>query len=401
MPKIDSYRKRIKKYKNKVIEQTIVKDIFGKSRELMGSAKEIHKYIRKLPENERKRITNHIENTRYRYKTIERLFIKKEKRKAVDNLFFSFDELPIFGKEYWFMKFTSDTGSKTQLLFMFGRSAGDMEINGKYLENKKLSPDKYHGYVVSWAYDDKHNNIINDLSTIKISKNSIDVNNKSVSACFSGSFPKYNLNISKNDKSICSLKITEPKNQALNFEINENYKAFFGYELVNLYFDFEGTLFKKEFHGKCYVQKVVLVGPFLPWKWGRIVFKNGSILTGFIPNLEILGLKYQINLNSYYYDSVSKKTCHYTNVKIYAFPSPDGCIRWIITGNNANKNNLYICMKSYSHETFTFKKWSNFTYIEYLVDVIDFSLALDGKNISLKDVGGGIGMVEDTGGYVF
>ena len=398
MPKTDLYKKRIKKYKNKAIEQSIVKDIFGKSKELMGSAKEIQNYILKLPETERKIITRHIVDTRERYKTIERLFIRKEKRKAVDSIFFSFDELPLFGKEYWFMKFTSDTGSKTQLLFMFGRSAGDVEINGKYLENKKLSSDKHHGYVVSWAYDDKQKSIVDDHSTIKISKTSIDVKNKSVFASFSGCFPKYNLNISKNDKEICSLKIIEPENETLKFEICENYKAFFGYDLVNLYFDFKGKLFGKDFSGKCYVQKVVVVGPFIPWRWGRIVFKNNSILTYFIPNLEVLGLEYRIDPYFSYYDSVSKKNYNYTDVDAYAFPCANECTKWIVTGN---KNNLFICMTSYSHETFRFKKWSNFTYIEYLVEVIDFSLTFDGKNISLKDVGGGIGMVEDTGGYVF
>ncbi len=397
MPKTDLYKKRIKKYKSKVIEQNIVKDIFGKSKELMGSAKEIQNYILKLPETERKIITRHIEDTKDRYKTIERLVIRKEKRKAVDSLFFSFDELPLFGKEYWFMKFTSDTGSKTQLLFMFGRSAGDVEINGKYLENKKLSQDKHQGYVVSWAYDDEQKSIVDDQSTIKISKTSIDVKNKSIFASFSGCFPEYNLNISKNDKEICSLKITEPENETLKFEICENYKAFFGYDLVNLYFDFKGKLFGKDFSGKCYVQKVVVVGPFIPWRWGRIVFKNNSILTYFIPNLEVLGLEYRIDPYFSYYDSVSKKSYKYTDVDVYAFPCAENHTRWIVTGN---KNNLFIGMKSYSYETFRFKKWSNFTYVEYLVEVIDFSLTFDGKSISLKDVGGGIGMVEDTGGYV-
>ena len=295
------------------------------------------------------------------------------------------------------MKFTSDTGSKTQLLFMFGRSAGDVEINGKYLENKKLSQDKHQGYVVSWAYDDEQKSIVDDQSTIKISKTSIDVKNKSIFASFSGCFPEYNLNISKNDKEICSLKITEPENETLKFEICENYKAFFGYDLVNLYFDFKGKLFGKDFSGKCYVQKVVVVGPFIPWRWGRIVFKNNSILTYFIPNLEVLGLEYRIDPYFSYYDSVSKKSYKYTDLDAYAFPCAEDHTRWIVTGN---KNNLFISMKSYSYETFRFKKWSNFTYVEYLVEVIDFSLTFDGKSISLKDVGGGIGMVEDTGGYV-
>ncbi len=393
-----SYKKKISRYKDKIMNHDILDKLLSKSTELIESVKERQKYISKLPQNERKKVTKRIENIQERYKTIKRLFLKKEKTKVVDDLFFSFDELPVFGKEYWFMKFTSDTGSKTQLLFMFGRSAGDIVINGKYIENKKLSPDKYHGYVVSWAYDDKQNSIINDSSRIKISQNSIDVENNSIFAKFRGTFPKYSLNISKNNENICSLEITEPKNQPLKFEICENYKAFFGYELVNLYFDFKGKLFEKDFSGKCYVQKVVSVCPFIPWRWGRIVFKDSSILTYFIPNLEVLGLEYRIDPYFNYYDSASKKNYQYTDVDVHAFPCQDDQTRWIVTGN---KNSLFICMKSYSRESFTFKKWSNFTYVEYLVEVIDFSITLDNKTITLKDTKSGIGMVEDTWGYGF
>ncbi len=393
-----SYRKKISRYKNKIMNHDVLDKFLSKSTELIKLVKERQKYISRLPESERKKVTRRINNIKDRYNTIKRLFLKKEKTKIVDSLFFSFDELPVFGKEYWFMKFTSDTGSKTQLLFMFGRSAGDIIINGKYLENKKLSPDKYHGYVVSWAYDDKQNSIINDSSIIEISPNSIDVKNKSLSANFSGTFPKYNLNISKNNENICSLEITEPQSQTLKFEISENYKAFFGYDLVNLYFDFKGKLLEKDFSGKCYVQKVVAVGPFIPWRWGRIVFKDSSILTYFIPNLEVLGLEYRIDSSFNYYDSAAKKNYHYTDVDVYAFPCQDDQTRWIVTGN---KNSLFICMKSYSRESFTFKKWSHFTYAEYLVEVIDFSITLDNKTITLKDTKSGIGMVEDTRGYAF
>jgi hypothetical protein len=35
---------------------------------------------------------------------------------------------PLFGKEYWFMKFTVDDGSRRQFFLTFGRSAGDIEV---------------------------------------------------------------------------------------------------------------------------------------------------------------------------------------------------------------------------------------------------------------------------------
>ncbi len=396
MAKIDTYKKQIKKYKNKLIKQEVVKNIFEKSNELVKLTKDGQDYLKKLPANEKKIIAENIENIKYKYKTLERLFKKKQKRKAIDKFFYTFDELPILGKEYWFMKFTSDTGSKTQFLFMFGRSAGDISLNGKYIKDKQLGPNKYNGYGVGWAYKDKQKSIVNDLGTIEISDNKLNIENGPVSSCFCGTFPKYNLRVSKNNKEICNLKITEPKKGDLSFEIYEEHKAFFGYDLINLFFDFEGKLFNKKFKGKCYVQKVVAVGPFIPWRWVRIVFKNGSILTCFTANLEILGLKYNKSLCSTYYDSVSKKLYDYPDIEIYAFPGSDGKVRWIV---ESRKNDLYACMKSYGKEVFDFKRKGNFTYVEYLVEVIDFSLKLNKKNIGLKEVRSGIGVVEDTRGY--
>ncbi|MCK4730023.1 MAG: hypothetical protein KAT28_01770 [Candidatus Aenigmarchaeota archaeon] len=395
MAKIDTYKKQIKKYKNKLIKQDVVKNIFEKSTELVKLTKEGQKYLKKLPVNEKKIITEHIKNIKYKYKTLERLFKKKEKRKAIDKFFYSFDELPILGKEYWFMKFISEGGSKTQFFFMFGRTTGDMTLNGKYIKDKQLGPNKYNGYSVGWGYDNKQKSIVNDLGSIEISDNKINIENGSVSSYFSGTFPKYNLKVSKNNKEICNLKITEPKDKSLKFEFCEYHKAFFGYDLINLYFDFEGKLFNKKFKGKCYIQKVVAVGPFIPWRWARVIFKNKSVLTYFEINPEIFGLKYNKCLS--YYDSVSKKTYDYLDMDIHDFPGSDGKVRWIV---ESKKNDLYICMKTYGKEVFDFKRKGNFIYIEYLVEVTDLSLKINNKNIGLKNVGRGVGIVEDTRGYV-
>jgi len=395
MAKIDSYKKQIKKYKNKLIKQEVVKNIFEKSNEFFKLTKDGQEYLKKMPANEKKIIAENIENIRYKYKTFERLFKKKEKRKAIDKFLYSFDELPILGKEYWFMKFTSDTGLKTQFFFMFGRSTGDMTLNGKCIKDEQLGPNKYNGYSVGWGYDNKQKSIVNELGSIEISDNKINIENGSVSSCFCGSYPKYNLKLSKNNKEICNINITEPRDKSLKFEFCEYHKAFFGYDLVNIYFDFNGKLFNKKFKGKCFIQKVVAVGPFIPWRWVRIIFKNKSVLTYFEINPELFGLKYNKCLS--YYDSVSKKTRDYMDMDIHGFPGSDGKIRWIV---ESRKNNLYVCMKTYGKEIFEFKRKGTFIYIEYLVEVTDLSLNIGNKNIELKDVGGGIGLVEDTKGYV-
>ena len=56
--------------------------------------------------------------------------------------------------------------------------------------------------------------------------------------------------------------------------------------------------------------------------------------------------------------------------------------------------------KSYCKEAFSFTKNFNFRYIENLVDVVDFQVELEDRVITLDETGSGLGMVEDTSGFV-
>lgn len=56
--------------------------------------------------------------------------------------------------------------------------------------------------------------------------------------------------------------------------------------------------------------------------------------------------------------------------------------------------------KSYCKESFSFTNGLNFTYIENLVDVVDFQIETEDKVITLQETGSGLGMVEDTSGFV-
>lgn len=366
-------------------------------REYMDVSK-MRAYLEKIPLGERAKVTKKIHALKEHYAHIKLLFTEKEKRKAIDDILFSFDNLPIFGKEYWFMKFTSNDGSGKQLLCMFGRGIGDKIINGKYVEHIKIAHNEYSGYLVCWAYSGGRRKIKNSPGSIKIRKGNIEAKSKNFRACFRGSFPKYRLAISSNGKTTCDLAITEPNDESPSFELSENYRAFFGYGLANLYFDFSGELFKKGFTGKCYVQKVIVAGPFIPWRWGRVVFSNGSILSYYITNMKLLGSKFWMGPFADYYDATSKKTYHYTDVKVRAEPCKGGKPEWILT---CNKKRTKVCMKSYGREVFRFQKGGSFKYTEYLVEATECTLNLDTRVLSIKDVGAGFGMVEDTSGYVF
>jgi hypothetical protein len=384
---------RERKTKNKNLDERI---IIEKDR-LLSIIKERNDYIRNLPEVEKKAFMASIDSIRESTGKVERFLMKNDAIKGLDELLFSFEDLPLFGKEYWFMKFTSNDGSRSQLFLMFGRSAGDIAVNGRYVENSRLIGDRTEGYCVCWAYDNSQRQITNNLCTIEVKDGTVACSNKDFQAVFRGSFPEYSLSLSKDGKNICSLDIEEPEGGKYNTELAKNFKGLFGYRVANLYFDFKGMMFDRDFSGKCYIQKVIVVGPLLPWKWSRIVFMNGSILSYYIPNIEIVGLEYEIRNIMSFYDPVTKEMHYFKKAKVHEYPSEKGDKRWVISTED---NRVFVVMKSYCKESFSFTNNFNFNYIENLVDVVDLKIETDSRTITLEDTGSGLGMVEDTSGFV-
>jgi len=142
---------------------------------------------------------------------------------------------------------------------------------------------------------------------------------------------------------------------------------------------------------------VIVVGPFIPWKWSRIVFRNGSILTYYIPNIEIGGVEYNIYNSLDFYDAETRRMHRFKKAKVNEYPSEKGDKRWIIT---AEDGKVFMVTKSYCKETFSFTNNFNFRYIENLVDVVDFQVETEDRVITLQETGSGLGMVEDTSGFV-
>ncbi|MDW7731550.1 MAG: hypothetical protein SCH66_03855 [Methanolobus sp.] len=382
-----------KKTKNKNLDERI---IIEKDR-LLHIIKERNDYIKNLPETEKKAFISSIERIKESKGKVERLLLKKETNKGIDDLLFSFENLPLFGKEYWFMKFTSNDGSRCQFFIMFGRSTGDIAVNGRYVENSRIVDGRTEGYCVCWAYDEVPRKITEDLCTIEVKAGKVTCSTKEIQVNFHGCFPEYTLEISGDGKNVCTLDIEEPADDKFNTELTENFKGLFGYRVANLYFDFKGMLFDNDFSGKCYVQKVIVVGPLLPWKWSRIVFRNGSILTYYIPNIEIVGLEYEIRNFMSFYDAETKEMYYFKKAKVHEYPSGKGDKRWLIT---AEDDRVFVVMKSYYKESFKFSNSFNFRYIENLVDVMDLKIETDDKVITLEETGSGLGMVEDTSGFV-
>lgn len=355
-------------------------------------------YIKDLPDVEKKAFVASIEKLKDSKDKVERLLLKKGSSKGIDEILLSFEDLPLFGKEYWFMKFTANDGSRSQFFLMFGRSAGDIEVNGRYVETSRVIDNRTEGYCVCWGYDDVQRKFTDHFGTIEMKDGGVICSTEDIQADFHGSFPEYILDISDGEKDICSLHITEPADdENYNTELTENFKGLFGYRLANLYFDFRGTLLERDFSGKCYVQKVIVIGPLLPWKWSRIIFRNGSVLTYYIPNIEIAGLEYNIRNFMSFYDASTGEMHYFRKARVHEYPSERGDKRWVISSED---NRVFLVTKSYCRESFNFTRNFNFSYIENLVDVMDLKIETEDKVITLEETGSGLGMVEDTSGFV-
>ena len=371
--------------------------IIAEKDRLLNFIKERNDYIKKLPEKEKQAFIDSIDELKESKDKIERLLLKKKSGRSIDELLFSFEELPLFGKEYWFMKFTADDGSRRQFFLMFGRSAGDIEVNGRYVEDSQVADDCTEGYCVSWQYDEGQRNISDDLCIIEVKNGVISCSNNDIRAEFRGIFPDYSLTIMEDNNELCSVAINEPEDDEFNSELSEQFKGLFGYRLANLYFNYDGRLSGREFSGKCYAQKVIVVGPFIPWKWSRVVFRNGSILTYYIPSIEVMGLEYDVYNSMSFYDASTKKMHNFKKARVQEYLSAKGDKRWVIT---AEGNRVFVVMKSYCKESFSFKNNFNFNYIENLVEVMDLKVETDSGVITLEETGSGLGMVEDTSGFV-
>ncbi len=352
----------------------------------------LNKYIQTLSSIEKKHLKEKIKQINSKYKSLTELKKMKNSTHEIDHMFFCFEDLPPTGKEYWFMKFVStEPKDKRQLLVMFGDSSETIKINQKKVRCRKYK--ERNGYMTVWCYDDKKELILDGESSISMNPDNIIASDGQGKICYKGKFPNYSLNISKKNKEIANLKITKPEYNSESFEFGSHFKSFVGFASINLYFDFTGMLNGKKFTGKCYVQKVVVVGPFIPWYWGRIVFSNGSILTYFEPRIELSKFNHKLHSSLQFYDNTKDKKYIFKDLTIKKFGKNNP--RWVIT---ANKGKVFISLKSYSSHKFTFEKIGSFTYIEYLSEVTDISI--DDCEIDTSELGSGFGLIEDAKGYV-
>ncbi len=328
----------------------------------------------------------------------KRLFQKK-KFTHPDDFFFSFEDLPMFGKEYWFLYFSAPK-SDCQAVFTFGRADVPVKVNNTSVSVAGDNSKKTCA-AVCWLYGKKKIVAIDSLSTVRIAKtrssSCLEAKSSEGSASICGKYPKFEAVLAKGGKNVFTASISAPK-KGTPYELVELFRSpvtgDLGAVMVNYYFKFRGKMGGKQIYGDAYLQKVVAVIPLTPWNWVRVHFAKGAAMDFFAAKplgdtpaelhfacndyLEINGIRLrpgELHLESWLFGTRRK---------------------WLLTGRH-----FFMSMETYALQPFRMKQKTTFSYDEYFVRVTDFAYTEKGKTYTLADLGAGSGIVEDAYGYLF
>ncbi|CAJ36021.1 hypothetical protein [Methanocella arvoryzae] len=318
-----------------------------------------------------------------------------EESPCLDEIFYKFENLIPYGKEYWFAIFTSTDGKKPmQLVSCFGRRNSRRSVIDN-VEVSGLNPrgNELNTVVGAWCFDGKRKVYANTVESKTITgKESITSAGNGLSMTMSGTVPEYRVTIDSKEIT-CDFKLMKPKS-GYDVEVLNELKMGLNYQVYNLYYDFEGTLNGKKHKGRCYLQKVILSTPMPSWNWCRIVFKDGSFLVFFKPYIGVKELNYTIRNRGWFYSAKHDRIIWFNNIDVYYDKKQ---VNWRFKCNTESCS-FDISVKAYADHCPTFRGAGAFDYHEFMVSVKKFKFVSGDVVVSMKDTGPGAGMVEDGRG---
>ena len=343
-------------------------------------------------------VSERIKRIEIRFKRLKNL-VSREKWDDVDKMLFSFEHLPIRGKEYWFLLFTSNESKKgKQFMVTLGnQNVKKYTVDGCEILNG-FSDDRHIGPFSFWFYDKKFYRSRTVSSLIIMNNKGMSVNFGKTEFSIKGNYPSYEIKLKENGKEVCNLKTKKGSNY-MKYEVSEFFKGGMGFGNVNLLLDSEGKLNGSPFRGQCYLQKVVITAPLpsVPWYWGRICFSDKSVLTFLQPHISLSKLSKNFATSAYFYDSNKKKKYFFEKVKVRKFGKINK--QFLIHGKGKDIE-FTLLTDNYAKKEFKINSIGKLNYEQNLVRVNSFSMESGKKMISKKDTGDGIGIIEDAYGYI-
>ena len=339
------------------------------------------------------------------FKSFAALF-KSRHYKGPDDLFFSVEELPVMGKEYWFLHFCAPPNEE-QVVVTAGRSVDPVKVNDTAvhagatpIHEACAHPDSVTCATVCWYHAKKRQVAFDSLAEVSVSKKGrerkLTICRGDSTVSVTGHYPHFHISLMRNGREVFRAHAHPPK-KGMPYEkvhlLKNPIAPSLGAAMVNYYFDFEGELEGKPLRGKAYLQKVVAVMPLAPWNWVRVHFSKGAALD-FFAGKPFGDSSPGMHFASNDYFEVQGHRVRLGGVKLESWLTGHKR-RWVLSGPH-----LFLAMESYSLQTFSMKQKTKFQYDEYLVRVSDFAYSNGATRYTLKDLGPGIGLVEDASGYL-
>ncbi len=324
-----------------------------------------------------------------------------------DDFFFSFEDLPYMGKEYWFLHFCS-AGRREQVVMTFGRARSEVDVNNVEVRRGDGGPASKRCASVCWLSDARGQKrvAIDGLSDVSLGAEAggnclrARSGRHLISVC--GKYPHFSAEITKDGRALFSARIRKPSTGKPHEFIEMLRAPFFtgfGAVMVNYYFKFEGRMGRRKLSGDAYLQKVVAILPLAPWNWVRVYFANGAVFDFFVAKpLGDLGRqdrKHFSMLSSAFLETGGVRT-RFSGLRLDTWLAGKER-RWLLHGPD-----FYLLLHSYLMQPFKLKSKTLFEYDEFLVEAKDFLFTdkKSGRTHTLADFGPGTGMAEDATGYL-
>lgn len=340
-----------------------------------------------------------------RMKFVQNLFKRKDYANQ-DDFFFTIEDLPYLGKEYWFMHFVVP-GSDEQVVITAGRSQEAVQVNrSKVRENAGSisgaeSPGIADCAAVCWMYSGKKEVFIDSSGVVGLKKTNtghrLFFRKGRNEMSIKGAYPDFDIELRSGNKPVFSVKASAKKvgdAWEMHRLLENPVVKGVGAVIVNYFFDFDGEIRGKRVRGKAYLQKVVATVPFAPWNWVRIEFKGGDAFDYFAG--KPLGVDFgpMVHFLCNNYLELGGERHKINGMKLESFIEGENR-RWVLSGEG-----IFLSMESYSLQPFSMKQKTRFQYDEYLVRVTDFYCRVGDRAYTLKDMGPGSGIIEDAYGYL-
>jgi len=302
---------------------------------------------------------------------------------------------------FWLFFFENPTNPEKprQVAILWSARNDIVKCNGMKIDAKKMLMEdgSLDGGVAAWYFDGSkmHDNLL--LRRVKINPKQFGITTSSPKTSFQ--FSDGAFHIAVEDKMEFEATLLNDTNKFVS-PWEKGHKCFgLGYDMIGINkLKLKASIDGEFSEGSAYFQKVLLNGPAVPWYWGIFHFKGSACLSYFNPYLLGKSIKKDVS----FYDG---KTLHrFNNITIKKLKNPLPAFHIMA---ESKEKKIEFLVETYSKTIWEFKKKKfgiiplNFNYRQYPARITKFRFTAPNTNITLSDLGYGIGNAEHSTGVLW